>query len=187
MRKTLFAVCLGGRAPKCNTELHDVVFVIGETIETTYDQLMEKWFGTPVGLHLDSWVALQFADGYKITVSGEAHNGPERLFFVNLGAYADGQFMELHANLFLVAASAVEAKARAKSLLRAQLPGPMHTDDLHDVDDCLEIGMVDGRHVHLEKTEESAVFSPVNGYHVIPDAVVRRFLERVRAASQALL
>ena len=29
MENKLFAVYLGGRAPKCNTELHDVVFVVG--------------------------------------------------------------------------------------------------------------------------------------------------------------
>lgn len=178
MREILFAVCLGGRAPKCNTELHDVVFVIGESIEATYDQLLEKWFGTPAGLHLDSWVALQLIDGYRITVSTEAQQGPERLFFVNLGAYAAGQFAELHANLFLVAGSAPEAKARAKAELRACLPGPLHTDDLHDVDDCLEIGMIDGRHIKLEKTGEAAVFSPVNGYYVIPEDIVGRFMAR---------
>jgi Domain of Unknown Function (DUF1543) len=178
LSETLFAVCLGGRAPKCNTELHDVVFVIGQAIEATYEQILEKWFGAPAGLHLDSWAALQCVDGYRITVSGEAHEGPEKLFFVNLGAYADGRFMELHANLFLVANSAQEAKARAKSLLRAQLPGHLHTDDLHDVDDCLEIGIINGRHIGLKKTGEAEAFSPVNGYHIIPDELIRRFMAR---------
>ena len=176
MTEKLFAVCLGGRAPKCNTELHDVVFVAGETVEETYGQLMEKWFGTPVGLHLDSWVELDLVDGYRIALGSEAGAGAEKLFFVNLGAYRQGLFMELHAILFLVAISALEAKARAKALLRPQLHGPMHTDDLHDVDDCLEIGMAAGRHVQLVKTGEEAVFSPVNGYHVIPDKIVRGFM-----------
>ncbi len=176
MREKLFAVCLGGRAPKCNTELHDVVFAVGETIEATYEQLMEKWFGTPQGLHLDSWVMLDVVDGYRITLAREPGNQAEKLFFVNLGAYADGRFMELHANLFLVASSAPEAKARAKAKLRPQLPGHMHTDDLHAVDDCLEIGTANGRHIRLDKTGEAASFSPVNGYHVIPDAMIARFM-----------
>ena len=54
----LFAVYLGGRAPKCNTELHDVVFVVGESIEATYSQLTELWFGSREGLHIDSWLEL---------------------------------------------------------------------------------------------------------------------------------
>ena len=48
----LFAVYLGGRAPKCNTELHDVVFAVGASIEDTYDRLLELWFGSPEGLIL---------------------------------------------------------------------------------------------------------------------------------------
>ena len=39
----LFAVYLGGRAPKGNTEIHDVVFATGRAIEDTYEQLMDKW------------------------------------------------------------------------------------------------------------------------------------------------
>lgn len=35
----LFSVFLGGRADKCNTELHDVVFTLGEKIEDTYNDL----------------------------------------------------------------------------------------------------------------------------------------------------
>ena len=41
----LFAVMLGGTAPGANTELHDAVFAVGDTIESTYEQLMRQWFG----------------------------------------------------------------------------------------------------------------------------------------------
>jgi len=34
--KKLFAVYLGVRADRCNIELHDVVFVVGTSIEDTY-------------------------------------------------------------------------------------------------------------------------------------------------------
>jgi len=186
-QETLFAVCLGGRAPRCNTELHDVVFVIGATIEATYEQLLEKWFGTAAGLHLDSWLALSVVDGYRVRLADTAGMAAEKLFFVNLGAYAEGRFMELHANTFLVAATAAEAKARAKILLRASLPGHMHTDDLHDVDDCLEVGRVDGRHIVLEKTHEARELEPVNGYHVIPEPVIQDFLARRVEESRSFL
>src|SRR3569623_1007596 len=43
----LFAVNLGGRAAKCNIELHDVAFAVGPSIEATYEQLMDQWFGDP--------------------------------------------------------------------------------------------------------------------------------------------
>ena len=57
----LFSVFLGGRAYKCNTELHDVVFTLGEKIEDTYTDLLGKWFGLPDRLHIDSWVDLNLS------------------------------------------------------------------------------------------------------------------------------
>ena len=62
----LFSVFLGGRAYKCNTELHDVVFTLGEKIEDTYTDLLTKWFGLPDRLHIDSWVDLNIVEGYNI-------------------------------------------------------------------------------------------------------------------------
>ena len=99
----LFAVYLGGRAPKCNTELHDVVFVVGTSIEATYEQLMEKWFGDPLRLHIDSWLELSAVDGYRVSLWRQPSAATEKLFFINLGAYRPGEFTELHANAFLVA------------------------------------------------------------------------------------
>src|SRR5579862_751029 len=60
--KKLFAVYLGGRADHCNIELHDVVFVVGATIEETYPLLAKKWFGNLKGFHIDSYVELQNID-----------------------------------------------------------------------------------------------------------------------------
>jgi hypothetical protein len=64
--KKLFAVYLGGRAARCNTELHDVVFIAGHSVETSYERLMDKWFGDPLRLHIDSWIELQVVDGHHI-------------------------------------------------------------------------------------------------------------------------
>lgn len=174
MGMKLFAVYLGGRAPKCNTELHDVVFAVGESIEATYDQLMDKWFGDPLRLHLDSWIELRVVDGHRITLCPVPAASDRKLFFINLGAYLPGQFTELHANAFAVATDEQEVKKRAKSEL---LPGTqsLHTDDLFDVDDCLEIAEVDGHHVHLEPTAETPAFEPSNGYHIIPREVVAAY------------
>ena len=65
----LFSVFLGGRAKKCNTELHDVVFTCGNRIEETYLDLLDKWFGIPDRLHIDSWVELKYVDGFEIILS----------------------------------------------------------------------------------------------------------------------
>jgi hypothetical protein len=177
-RNRFFAVVLGGRAPKCNTELHDVVFAVGETIEATYEQLMDQWFGTVEGLHLDSWIELDMIDGYKIVLSEQAANGGASLYFVNLGGYADGVFGELHANHFLVASDKHAAKSRAKLISSKSLPGHLHTDDLHEVDDCIALKCIGPYYIELKPTDETATFRPVNGYHVIPEPVIQDYLRR---------
>jgi hypothetical protein len=174
MDQKLFAAYLGGRAPKCNTELHDVVFVVGRSIETTYEQLMDKWFGDPLRMHIDSWIDLQIIDGHRIKLHPTPPAPGKRLFFINLGAYLPGQFTELHANTFVVAETEQQVKLRAKSeLLRGTQS--VHTDDLYDIDDCLEIAQVDGHHIHLEPTTSTQPFEPNNAFHVIPKPVVAAY------------
>ena len=69
MTARLFAVYLGGRAPRASIELHDMVFVAGEAIEDCYDQLLDKWFGTPGWVHIDSWLELDIVDGWKVELT----------------------------------------------------------------------------------------------------------------------
>jgi hypothetical protein len=177
----LFAVYLGGRAQKCNTELHDVVFTVGVTIEDTYERLLDLWFGSPEGLHIDSWMELSVVDGYRISTTRDAPPSDKKLYFVNLGAYADGEFTELHANAMLVASSEHEVKSRAKAeLLRGKLA--VHTDDLFDIDDCLEITKVDGYSISLTPTTESNPLVPNNGYHIIPRPIVAAYIEKQASA-----
>lgn len=184
MPQKLFAVYLGGTAPKCNTELHDVVCTVGESIEATYEQLMDKWFGTPEGLHLDSWMELDNVEGYRISLCAEkAADGP-KLYFVNLGAYRDGEFTEYHANKFIVADDIIQAKIKGKSLLLQDWGAPVHTDDLYEVDDCLEIGEVDGLYVRLEKTDQPERLKPTNGYHLIPKSTVQDYIARKAASAK---
>jgi Domain of Unknown Function (DUF1543) len=174
----LFAVYLGGRAPRCNTELHDVVFVTGETIEATYEQCFDLWFGAVSRLHLDSYMALDVVDGHRVTLSKEPPADGKALYFINLGGYAEGQFTELHANMIVVAASPAEAKARAKGELMQGGESEVHTDDLYDVDDCLEVSSVGPWHVHLAPTDARTTPKPQNGYHVIPQPVIDAYVAK---------
>ena len=64
----LYLVVLGGRARKANIELHDVRWVIGSKIEDTYDTLRKDWFGSPIGLHIDSYKKIEYIDGCKINL-----------------------------------------------------------------------------------------------------------------------
>ena len=177
--KKLFAVYLGGRAPRCNTELHDVVFIVGESIETSYERLMDKWFGDPLRLHIDSWIELRAVDGYRISLQLPPPAPGKKLYFINLGAYLPGQFTEVHANAFVVAANEVEVKQRAKAeLLRGAQS--VHTDDLFEIDDCLEIVEVDGQHIRLEPAADQTCLDPHNGYHIIPPEIVAAYALRLK-------
>ena len=64
----LFLVVLGGGVKKANVELHDVRWVVGSKIEDTYATLRRDWFGSPKGLHIDSYKKIKYLDGYKINL-----------------------------------------------------------------------------------------------------------------------
>lgn len=167
-----FAVYLGGRAPGCRTELHDVAFAVGDRIEDCHLQLLDSWFGAPEGLHVDSWVKFGCVDGHWVSLEpkGAARpaKGEPRLFFVNMGGYEPGKFMEFHAGFFLVGATKAEVKDRARTMLGAHMQQLPHADDLIDVDDCLELGEV-GNYTVTVTPAPGVKESPItNGYFPLP-------------------
>lgn len=173
--KKLFAVYLGGRADRCNIELHDVVFVVGASIEDTYPALANKWFGNLEQFHIDSYVELKKIDGYKIELSKDApKENTKKLYFINLGAYKPGEFTEYHQSAFYVADAAPEAIRRAKSELCQGLQ-TIHKDDVivlervgqpadFDVDDVLELSEVDEYYISLSPTASMEPLNPVSAY-----------------------
>jgi hypothetical protein len=80
--------------------------------------------------------------------------------------------------MIVVAGSANEAKARAKRELMQGGESEVHTDDLYDVDDCLEVASVGAWHVVLEPTDARSAPVPQNGYHIIPQAVIDAYVKR---------
>tara|TARA_B100000579_G_C22632814_1_gene757485 strand:- start:334 stop:861 length:528 start_codon:yes stop_codon:yes gene_type:complete len=171
----LFAVFLGGRADKCNIELHDVVFTCAKNIESSYTDLLAKWFGNPKRLHIDSWVELKYIDGYKIDLFKSKSNQNEKLYFINLGGYDKYKFEELHESKFLIGENKINIKKRAKDSLLLGYD-EVHTDDLYDVDDCIEIKKVSDFYIHLSKTNVPQKLNFNNGYHPIPKKVILEFI-----------
>lgn len=170
----LFAVYLGGRADRCNIELHDVVFVVGSCIEETYPLLAKKWFGNMDHFHIDSYLHLKNIDGYEIELSKDApqENASKKLYFINFGAYKPHEFTEYHQSAFYVAESAPEAIRRAKSELCQGLQ-TIHKDDVvlldhvsqcFDVDDLLEIGNVDDYFISVKPSSTHERTLPISEY-----------------------
>ena len=132
----LFLVVLGGRIKGCHVELHDVRWVVGDSIEDTIPELKRQWFGTRRGLHIDSYRRVQLVDGFKVSISRDCAAPTEqamKLWFVNLGAYSPTEMAEQHRFGVVAARSSQAAKARAK---KQWLDGmeQIHKDDLHPLD-----------------------------------------------------
>lgn len=162
----LFVVMLGGKHPRAKIEVHDVVFAIADSLEATYPQLRQGWFGAPAGLHIDAWMRVDGVDGWKVELSPLAPlPGSPRLYFINLGGYEANTFGEAHHYLLVVAQDKNQAKSRAKQHMLKHWQ-QAHTDALLDVDDCLPIDHVSGRYIHLVEGEHRGVIQH-NDYIVI--------------------
>ena len=64
----LFMVYLGGRIQGCHIEMHDVRFVVGESIEQTDTKLKTQWVGDKNSVHIDSFMAVNHIDGFAVSV-----------------------------------------------------------------------------------------------------------------------
>ena len=144
---------LGGRAKKANIELHDVRWVVGSSIEDTYDTLRKDWFGSPKGLHIDSYKKIKYIDGYKINLINfekdkvdkkkvvKKNEAKKNLWFVNIGGYDPFSMQEKHEFGLVVASTKLEAKkiAQSKWLIGCK---KKHKDDIASIemffncDDC---------------------------------------------------
>jgi hypothetical protein len=145
----LFVVMLGGKHPRAKIEVHDVVFAVADTLEAAYPQLRADWFGSPKGVHIDSWMAVEGVEGWKVELSHLAPAaGAHYLYFINLGGYEANSFGEAHHYLLVVARSKQEAMNKGKQHTLRQW-SQAHTDGVLDIDDCLPIDLVSGRYIHL--------------------------------------
>ncbi|UQI33957.1 DUF1543 domain-containing protein [Pseudomonas bijieensis] len=144
-----FVVMLGGKHPRAKIEVHDIAFVVADTLEAAYPKLRESWFGSPKGVHIDSWMAIDGVESWRVELSPLAPLADSpRLYFINLSDYECQAFGEAHHYLLIVAKDKREVISRGK---RQALSHWMqtHTDALLDVDDCLPVDEVGGRYVHL--------------------------------------
>ena len=163
----LFVVMLGGKHPRAKIEVHDVAFVVADTLKDAYPQLRESWFGSQQGLHIDSWMQVEGVEQWKVELSPLSPKpGSPRLYFINLGGYEARVFGEAHHYLLVVAQNKTQAKARGRTQTLKHWSQP-HTDALMDVDDCLPIDQVSGRYIHLIQGDHGGV-TQRNDYIVLP-------------------
>lgn len=136
----LFVIYIGGSTKTSLIELHDMRFVVAQSIEETYAVLRKTWWGTAESLHLDAWGELVYADGYDIAIQPKIKVAPvhEKLYFLNLGGYDSKQFTELHRNVFIIAQDKQAAKIKAKAQIEQwEVP---HTDSNFEVENIISVG-----------------------------------------------
>jgi len=162
----LYLVVLGGKAKKANIELHDVRWVVGSKIQDTYYTLRKDWFGSPQGLHIDSYKKIKYIDGYKINLIYfekdkidkkqlvKKNKAKKYLWFVNLGGYDPTSMQEKHEFGLVTASTKLEAKnvAKSKWLIGCK---KKHKDDLASLamiiscDDCQQIKKIGNWQIEL--------------------------------------
>ena len=164
--KYLFLVVIGGKAPKANIELHDVRWVVGSKIEDTFDSLRVSWFGSPEGLHIDSYKKIKSVDGYKINLRNieedkfkknnldEDSKNKKKLWFVNLGGYEKNSMQERHEFGLVVAKNSRDAKKIAKSkwllgFTKIHKDNLFSFENISDVDNCEVIQTIDNWRIDL--------------------------------------
>lgn len=156
----LFAIYVGGELEGANIELHDMRFVVAPSIGDTYDELKRQWWGIPKSLHIDCWAELDQVDGYDIELRSEPFTGPEKLYYINLGGYDAGEFLEKHKNVFIVASTVSEAKKRA--IKEAKPWSVPHRDEMYEAEQAFslnEVGSNQRLYVHLKKAADARELS----------------------------
>ncbi len=163
----LFMVCLGGKVTGCNIEMHDIRFVVGDTIESTFTTLKQQWCGDKANVHMDSYLSVRHVDGYAISIENTPQQHEMKLYFVNLGAYYPNHIMEQHSFDLIVAKNEEDAKNIAKSRASAELD-KVHKDRLMEVDDVLQVSLIDNHYIHLTPSNKNQQLVPDwYGYHVL--------------------
>ena len=142
----LYMVSIGGKVERSNIEVHDLQFVIAETIEETYETLRSNWYGIPESLHMDSYTHICGVDGYKIDINESEKSNDVSLYFVNFGGYNDSVFQEQHHYVLVAASSEKAARSKAVSNISSDLKN-IHVDNIVELNN--EVLHQDNLHIHL--------------------------------------
>ena len=162
----LFAIYIGGEHPRANIEVHDVRFVVAPTIRYTYETLRADWWGTPGTLHVDCWAEIDHVDGFDVQLKPTPSTTQEKLYFVNLGGYDGLGFAEQHKNMFVVATSAADAKARGlRSISDWNDP---HRDDLYEAETVCALDRLIGERLHIHLSPSDSQDPPSITYKLMP-------------------
>lgn len=135
----LFMIQIGFKLEGMNTG-HDTLFAIAETQEEAFAQVKKA---RPYAHHVDTCLEVHSAGSYEVQILADPPSQEEKLWFVNLGGYREGEFGERHKCLLVVAPTLEAAKAQAKQdpFFKEGLSDPQaltHIDDKYALGDGID-------------------------------------------------
>jgi hypothetical protein len=143
----LFMILLGCKPAGRNTEQHDIFFGISKALKDLVPQIKAFWPSSGK-IHLDGYKSISNVDGYKIFITPKTNDvqNTNKLFFINLGGYKQGEFEEFHYKILSVAQNREDAINASKQTTFFKHTGAEkifspHIDDKYgvDVDDIYNI------------------------------------------------
>jgi len=142
----LFMLLLGCKPTGRHTEQHDIFFSVGNSLEDIKEEIIAFWPEANGKIHIDAWREVTEVDGYRVkVVSKNDESTTDKLFFLNLGGYKEGEFDELHYKMLTVSdekATAIKTAKETAFYKHTGFEGAVsHIDDRYgvDVDDVFEI------------------------------------------------
>jgi hypothetical protein len=167
----LYMLLLGSKAPGRHVEQHDYFFGIASSLKEMVPAIKKFWRGAASNIHIDGWREVTAVDGYavKIVLKEEAHQSPEKLFFINLGGYTADKLEEQHYVVLTIQPNRAAAISKAKKAAFfqtntiAKVKGAnahiddkygIDVDDIYHIDDMLSAG---------EKAKYHLEISPIAG------------------------
>lgn len=157
LKLSLYVVLLGGKHAKANIEVHDVIPVVSQNIQSAFPYLQEQWFGLKQYVHVDAWMKINGVSyqgkNYQVKIQDKPNpNQDLNLYLINLGAYLPEQFGEIHKYLVVAGKDSADARTQGKLAIETTWFKP-HTDAIIEVDDCLKLQMLNQKFIHLVEGE----------------------------------
>ncbi len=128
----IYAIYLGGSHNQTNIEVHDLVFTVGQDIESCYEFCVNNWFGTGRP-HLDGYFEIETSQD-----SVDTENKEYSLFCLNFGGYLPNQLAEIHEFILVLAKTKGEAIKQGKRNLQLKFHD-LHMDECFEIDDIINI------------------------------------------------
>jgi len=156
---------LGCKPAGRNTEQHDTIFVIGNSLKELIPQIEESWPNAGK-IHIDGWREVNFVDGFSIQVVSnpvQQERNTHKLFFLNLGGYKENEFEEFHYKMLSVSADKGEAIQQAKQTVFYKHTGfdgadshiddkyGVDVDDIYEIEDILPTSIKEQFHIRIER------------------------------------